>query len=164
MTDVNETTLPGVGVRHDFACQSGDRVGLITRHSGRRELLVFDRTDPDNVSESVAMTPDEAGVLASLLGGTTLVDRFDDLRQHIADLSLDWLPVPDTSRFVGRPMGATEMRTRTGVSVIAILRGTTPIPSPGPEVILEAGDTVVVVGMAAGIDAAADILAQTTTA
>jgi TrkA domain protein len=160
MTDVNETRLPGVGLRHDFTCRSGDRVGLITRHSGRRELLVFDRDDPDNVSDSVAMTPDESSVLAGLLGGTTLVDRFDDLRQHIADLSLDWLPVPETSRFVDRPMGATEMRTRTGVSVIAILRGTTPIPAPGPEVVLRAGDTVVVVGLAQGIDAAAEILAQ----
>jgi TrkA domain protein len=163
MTDVNETRLPGVGLRHDFTCQSGDRVGLITRHSGRRELLVFDRDDPDNVSDSVAMTPDESSVLAGLLGGTTLVDRFDDLRQHIADLSLDWLPVPETSRFVDQPMGATEMRTRTGVSVIAILRGTTPIPAPGPEVVLHAGDTVVVVGLAQGIDAAADILAQRVT-
>lgn len=160
MTDVNETRLPGVGLRHDFTCQSGDRVGVITRHSGRRELLVFNRDEPDDVSESVAMTPDESSVLAGLLGGATLVDRFDDLRQHIADLSLDWLPVPESSRFAGRPMGDTEMRTRTGVSVIAILRGTTPIPAPGPDVVLEAGDTVVVVGLAAGIDAAADILAQ----
>ncbi len=160
MPDITETNLPGVGLRHEFACASGDRVGLITRHSGRRELLVFADDDPDYVSESVSMTPDEASALADLLGGATLVERFDDLRQHIAGLSLDWLPVPEQSRFAGAELGATQMRTRTGVSIIAVIRGSSAIPAPGPEVVLVGGDTVVVVGLAEGIDAAARILAE----
>jgi TrkA domain protein len=158
MAEVIETSLPGVGLRHELACASGERVGVITRHSGRRDLLVFDRHDPDAVSESVALTADEARVLADLLGGATLVERFDDLRQHIAGLSIDWLPLSTRSRFAGRALGATEMRTRTGVSVIAVLRQGTAIPAPGPETVLLGGDTVVVVGLADGIDAAAQLL------
>jgi len=160
MTDVNETQLPGVGLRHEFVCESGQRVGLITRHSGRRELLVLDEDDPDYVAESVALNPEEARVLADLLGGSTLAERFDDLRQHIAGLSIDWLPVSPRSRFVGAALGATEMRTRTGVSVIAILRAGSAIPAPGPDDVLRAADTVVVVGLADGIDAAARLLAE----
>lgn len=160
MAEVNETNLPGVGLRHEFTCESGQRVGLITRHSGRRELLVLDDDDPDYVAESVALTPEEARVLADLLGGSTLAERFDDLRQHIAGLSIDWLPVSPRSRFVDAALGATEMRTRTGVSVIAILRAGSPIPAPGPDDVLRAGDTVVVVGLADGIDAAARLLAE----
>jgi TrkA domain protein len=160
MAEVNETSLPGVGLRHEFVCESGDRVGLITRHSGRRDLLVFERGDPDAVSQSVAMTPDEARVLGNLLGGATLVERFDDLRQHIAGLSLDWLPVSERSRFAGKALGATEMRTRTGVSVIAVLREGTAIPAPGPDDILLGGDTVVVVGTADGIDMASRLLVE----
>ena len=160
MAEVNETSLPGVGLRHEFVCESGDRVGLITRHSGRRDLLVFERGDPDSVSESVAMTPDEARVLGDLLGGATLVERFDDLRQHIAGLSIDWLPVSVQSRFAGKALGATEMRTRTGVSVIAVLREGTAIPAPGPADVLLGGDTVVVVGLADGIDMASRLLAE----
>ena len=158
MAEINETNLPGVGLRHEFACESGDRIGVITRHSGRRDLLVFDDGDPDSVRSTVALTPDEARLLTDLLGGATLVERFNDLRQHIAGLSIDWLPVADTSRFAGQALGATEMRTRTGVSAIAVLRGGTAIPAPGPEEILLAGDTVVVVGLAEGVDAAARLL------
>ena len=145
MAEIIETSLPGVGLRHEMVCDSGDRVGVITRHSGRRDLLVFDRADPDSVSESVAMSPDEARGLADLLGGATLVERFEDLRQHIAGLSIDWLPVSEHSRFAGQVLGATEMRTRTGVSAIAVLRQGTPIPAPGPEEVLLgvfAGDVV----------------------
>ena len=160
MAEINETSLPGVGLRHEFVCESGDRIGVITRHSGRRDLLLFDEDDPDTVSESAALTPDEARVLADMLGGATLVERFDDLRQHIAGLSIDWLPVADASRFAGQALGTTEMRTRTGVSAIAVLRGGHAIPAPGPEQVLLGGDTVVVVGTADGIDAAARLLSH----
>jgi TrkA domain protein len=159
MAEIVETSLPGVGLRHDFVCESGARVGVITRHSGRRDLLVYAGHDPDAVSESVTMSPDDARVLADLLGGATLVERFEDLRQHIAGLSIDWLPVSERSRFAGQPLGATEMRTRTGVSAIAVLRHGTALPAPGPETVLLGGDTVVVVGLAEGIDAAARLLA-----
>jgi TrkA domain protein len=158
MAEIFETSLPGVGVRHDLACESGERLGVLTHHSGRRDLLVFARDDPDSVSESVAMSPDEARLLADLLGGATLVERFEDLRQHIAGLSIDWLPVAQRSRFAGEPLGTTEMRTRTGVSAIAVLRQGTAIPAPGPDTVLMGGDTVVVVGLADGIDAAARLL------
>jgi TrkA domain protein len=158
MAEIIETTLPGVGLRHELVCEGGRRVGVITRHSGRRDLLVFDRGDPDRVSESVSMNPDEARVLADLLGGATLVERFEDLRQHIAGLSIDWLPVSPHSRFAGQALGTTQMRTLTGVSVIAVLRGGTAIPAPGPDTVLMDNDTVVVVGLAEGIDAAARLL------
>ena len=161
MAEIIETNLPGVGLRHELICESGERIGVITRHSGRRDLLLFDRSDPDLVGRSVAMSPDDARVLADLLGGATLIERFEDLRQHIAGLSIDWLPVSHGSRFAGQTLGATEMRTLTGVSAIAILRGGTALPAPGPDDVLIGGDVVVVVGLADGIDAAAKLLAAT---
>ena len=160
MAEIIETNLPGMGLRHELVCDNGERVGVITHHSGRRDLLTFDQQDPDSASRSVSMGPDEAQLLADLLGGATLVERFEDLRQHIAGLSIDWLPVSDRSRFAGEPLGATEMRTRTGVSAIAVLRHGTAIPAPGPDEVLLGGDTVVVVGVAEGIDAAARLLRE----
>lgn len=159
MTDVNETRLPGLGLRHDFECRGGDRLGVVSHHSGRREVVIYDKADPDRVASSVNMSPEEAAVLVDLLGGATIIERFDDLRQHIAGLAIDWLPIGPTSRYAGRVLGETALRTRTGVSIVAIVREDSAIPAPGPDDLLLAGDTVVVVGTPEGIDIASALLA-----
>ena len=115
MTQINETKLPGVGTLHDFECQSGDRVGVISHHGDRREVVIYDRGDPDRVSESAAMTADEARVLADLLGGTTVTERLDDLRQDTDGLAIDWLPISPDSRYAGKTIGETALRSRTGL-------------------------------------------------
>lgn len=62
------------------------------------------------------------------------------------------------SRWNGQPLGGTRLRTRTGASVVAILRGSNPIPSPAAAFRLAGGDTLVVVGTREGADAAAALL------
>ncbi len=158
MTQINETKLPGVGTLHDFECQSGDRVGVISHHGDRREVVIYDPDDPERVAESAAMTADEARVLADLLGGTTVTERLDDLRQEIDGLAIDWLPIAPDSRYAGKTIGETALRSRTGVSIVALVRGDQPVPAPGPEQTLLADDTAVVVGTAEGIDAAVKLL------
>lgn len=159
MTQINETKLPGVGTLHDFECQSGERVGVISHHADRREVVIYDRSDPDRVSESATLTADEARVLADLLGGTSVTKRLDDLRQEISGLAIDWLPISPASSSAGKTIGETELRTRTGVSIVALVRDDRPFPAPGPDVELRADDTAVVVGTAEGIDAAVQLLA-----
>jgi len=159
MTEINETRLPGVGLRHDFEAISGDKVGVVTHHSGRRYLLIYDDVDPDSVAETAKLTLAEARILGDLLGGATVIERFDDLRQHVHGLALDWLPIGPESRYAGRQLGDTALRTRTGVSIVAIIRGETAIAAPGPDQGLLADDIAVVVGTAEGIDAAAKLLA-----
>jgi TrkA domain protein len=158
MTEIAETPLPGVGVRHDFACDSNRRVGVVSHHSGRRDLILYDRDDPDRVAETVSMSSDEARTLGALLGGPSIVERFDDLRQQIVGLEIAWLPISSRSRLAGRPLGESELRTRTGVSIVALLRGETAIPAPGPDDVMRAHDVAVVVGTDDGIDEAARIL------
>ncbi len=158
MTDVNETKLPGVGTLHDFQCQSGDRIGVISHHGDRREVVFYDSSDPDRVVESAAMTADEARILSDLLGGTTVTEHVDHAGPDIEGLAIDWIPIAATSSFVGRTVGDTELRTRTGVSIIAIVRGGQPIASPGPDAELQPEDTAVVVGSADGIEAASQLL------
>ena len=68
MSQIEETTLPGVGVRHDFLCRSGRRVGVVSHNTGRRDLVVYDDRDPDAVKASVELSAEEARTLADLLG------------------------------------------------------------------------------------------------
>src|SRR6266540_2111426 len=64
--DVNETPLPGVGLRYDFTTRSGRQVGVVSHRSGRRDLLVYDRKDPDTCTEVVQLTEEEADTLAEM--------------------------------------------------------------------------------------------------
>jgi TrkA domain protein len=56
MGDVQETQLPGVGIRYDFVTKEGDRVGVLVHRSGRRELLLYQRDDPDSC-QAVTLAP-----------------------------------------------------------------------------------------------------------
>jgi TrkA domain protein len=156
MPDINETRLPGVGVRHDFLCVGGSRVGVITRHSGRRELIVYDARDPDAVAASIELSAEESRTLAELLGGTRVIEQLTSVAQEVAGLSIDWLPLPPA--FAPRTIGETEMRQRTGTSIIAIIRDDKAIPAPGPDVELRPGDVAVITGTAEGITRATTLL------
>jgi K+:H+ antiporter subunit KhtT len=65
---IGETALPGIGKRFDFVTESGERLSVVVRRDGRRELLVYDRTDPDACRELLRLAERDARTLAELLG------------------------------------------------------------------------------------------------
>ncbi|HVD15708.1 MAG TPA: cation:proton antiporter regulatory subunit [Actinomycetota bacterium] len=155
--DIHETALPGVGLRHDFTTRAGRQLGVITHRTGRRDLLVYDREDPDACEEVVELTGDEAEALGELLGADRVVEHLAEL-QRIEGLAIDWLAVRPGSRYADHSIADTQARSRTGVSIVAVLRGGGAIPAPTPDVRLEAGDTLVVVGTTDGISALSDLV------
>lgn len=156
--EVEEVRLPGVGLRHDFQTRSGRRVGVVSHRTGRRDLVVYDTRDPDACSEVVKLATDEADALAELLGAPRIVERLASMRDQVADLEVERLPIAADSPYARRTLGDTQARTRTGASVVAVLRGQRMIASPGPDFKFEPGDVVVVVGTREGIEAVARIL------
>ena len=158
MTDIQETRLPGVGVRYEFTTIEGQRLGVVHHHSGRREVFICASSDPDEAVWSVELTEDDVHALVDVLGGSKVVESVAHATQHIEGLAIDWLDVGPGSRCAGRTIGDARVRTRTGASVIAILRGGEPIAAPGPDAIIEDGDTLVMVGSPQGIEAVREIL------
>jgi TrkA domain protein len=75
MAQIDETLLPGIGLRHDFQTAHGARIGVITYRDGRRELLVFDERDPDECRASVTLDEEDARALADLLGGSQIIEH-----------------------------------------------------------------------------------------
>lgn len=158
MAEFEQTRLPGVGVRHDFLTQLGRRIGVITRHSGRRELLVYRDDDPDSCIATVHLEEEDRVALVEMLGGSQVTETLNDLQQRVEGLAIDWLGIASGWFADGRTIADTQMRRRTGVSIVAILRGRSTLPSPEPSEALAAGDTVVVVGTPEGIEAASVLL------
>lgn len=157
MAEVEETRLPGLGIRYDFRTARGNRLGVVHHRSGRRELLIYDPDDPDTCRDVVALDEDDGRTLAELLGASRVAEQIEHLQQ-VEGLAIDWLPVSAETPFVGKTIGDTRARTRTGVSIVAVLRGDRAFPAPGPDFGLEPGDTILVVGTPRGIEELAIIL------
>ncbi|HLG74711.1 MAG TPA: cation:proton antiporter regulatory subunit [Chloroflexota bacterium] len=155
---IEEADLPGIGKRHDFLTRAGRRIGVVAHRGGRRDLVLYDQRDPDRCCESVALTTEEGEVLAQLLGAPRIVERLARLHEQLAGLLSEQLTLTTESPYAGRPLGDTRARTRTGASIVAVLRGGEVIASPGPDFRLEPGDGIVVVGTQAGVEAVARIL------
>ncbi len=157
MPEVEETHLPGLGVRYEFRTARGTRLGVVHHRTGRRELVVYDPEDPDTSRDVIALDPDDSATLAEILGGSRVSEHLDRLQQ-VEGLAIDWLPVSGASPFMDRTIGDTRARTRTGTSVVAVIRGDRAFPAPGPEFVLEADDTLLVVGTPRGIEELSVIL------
>jgi CPA2 family monovalent cation:H+ antiporter-2 len=67
----------------------------------------------------------------------------------------------EDSPAVGKTLRDLDLRSRTGATIIAVVRDDTPIPSPAPDVALAAGDTLVLVGSHEQVDRAMDLLEGT---
>lgn len=156
--DVNETMLPGVGIRYEFDTQNGGRFGVITYRDGRVDLLTYDPDDPDRCTTVAILHRHEVETLAELLGAPRIVERSADLTREIPGLISEKIAVPDDSTFLGQPLGDTQCRTRTGSSVVAIVRGDTVVTSPAPSELLQSGDVLVAIGTSSGLAAVKEIL------
>jgi TrkA domain protein len=158
--NVEVTPLPGIGVRKDFALRNGRRVGVISHRDGRLELILSAADDPDSCVAEIPLSYDEAGALANLLGAPQLVAQLDEEHKDLPGIRTKQLPVNQGSPFDGRALGDTALRTRTGVSVVAVMRAGQVHPSPIPDFTLAAGDLLVAVGTREGLAKAAAILTR----
>lgn len=149
--ELNEVLLPGVGLRYEFTTARGERVGIVARREGDFELIAYDRRDPDQSRPLLRLSIEEAAAVADILGAPRVAERFADLTKEVPGLSAGQIEVDPRSRFVGRPLGETRARTRTGASIVAIVRGDEVIASPTPTQTLLQGDVLIVIGTQEGI-------------
>jgi TrkA domain protein len=143
---IEETPLPGVGIRYSYVTEAGNRVSVLHHHSGRHDVFVEDRDDPDAARQVLSLTDDDSRTLAELLGTSQVVRQIDELQQTVAGLTIEWAEIAPDTAAAGRTIGELEIRSSTGVTVVAAARGGRTLPVPGPEFRIEAGDTIVIIG------------------
>jgi hypothetical protein len=106
--EVEETRLPGIGLRHDFVTALGRRVGVVSQRNGVRHVVLYDEEDDDACAATVELTADESEILAELLGAPRITERFARLRESLEGLATEACPSPPappspTGRWATRP-------------------------------------------------------------
>jgi TrkA domain protein len=147
--DLRETRLPGIGVKYGFRLTSGGRISLIFHNDGKRELYWFRRPDDEEPRAVITLDDDEARQLGAVLGGAYERPKIvEDLEMALGELQIEWVPVPDTSPWIGKSLAECQFRAKTGITIIAILREPEPVSGAQPSDVIQEGDTLVTVGKA----------------
>ncbi len=147
MPSISETILPGVGTRFEFTTSSGLPLGVVVRRDGGRDVLIYDRADPDRCQTVIHLEHADANTLIDLLGGSAVVARHQEvLRQSLEGIDLEWIVIHQDDPAAGKTIAETAMRHQTGASIVSVLRGDAWTTSPPSDFRIEAGDTVVIVG------------------
>lgn len=158
MGSIHETSLPGVGIRFDFTTRDGDRVVVVNHRSGRSEILLCSKHDPDACHEVLRLSKEDARSLAEVLGQSQITEEVMSMRLSTQGLTIDWLPVHPDSACVGRTVYDIEHLDEEAASIVAVIRGETTIPTPPSSFTLEARDVTVVIGTPRGVEAMATLL------
>ena len=106
-------------------------------------ISVYRRDDPDACTNILELDADDAAALSSVLGAPRIAATLTAM-QNIEGLALDWLTISAT-------IGDGAYRTRTGSSIVAVIRGRDTHAAPGPGFTFLAGDVALAVGTAEGL-------------
>jgi TrkA domain protein len=161
MAHVNETRLPGVGIRFDFVTGDGSKVVVVNHASGRCEILLCSRDDPDACHEVLRLAREDARSLAEVLGQSQVTEEVTAMRLSLQGLTIDWLSLDASSPAAGRTVHEVEHEDEEAATIVAVIRDDATIPSPPSSFSLQRGDTVVVVGTPDGVEALSRLFRST---
>ena len=141
-----QTELPGIGKRFSIKLSSGQIVSIIIHHSGKREIYVLD--EDGDVECTVTLTDQEAREMGMVLAGAFYQPVTGDKMELILkQLVMEWVELPPDSELVGKTLAEADVRKRTGVIVLGVVRNDEMIPTPDPKNFrFQPGDILIVVG------------------
>lgn len=144
-TRVRETQIPGAGDRFVVTFDDDRQLTVMIGNDGTRQVRW--RSDPDADSESLfELSEREARRLAEIFDGSYFESVDTDLENALEDANVEWVEIDDEAPVVGQTLRESSIRTRTGVSVIAVQRDDRTHSNPDSSFRIEAGDVLVVVG------------------
>lgn len=144
---VYESDLPGVGKKFEIELGDGERLVIVTHNTGKREVFLKAHEGAD--SEKLFELPDRlARTVGTILEGAYFQPvQTEQVETMLAEGTfLEWYNVEDGADLAGQTLADARVRERTGVSVVAIERDETVVPSPKPDTEIEVGDILVVIG------------------
>ncbi|MEE8557880.1 MAG: TrkA C-terminal domain-containing protein [Myxococcota bacterium] len=139
-----KTELPGVGTKHTLDLEGGGQLVAVEHRVGHWELA---RVDPDGgATPLIQISREEASDLGRIMAREESPAQDPRREMLFRTVALEWLTLEEGSPLAGKTLTESEIRPRTGASVIAVLRGEESMPNPPPDLRMESGDTLVVLG------------------
>lgn len=127
-----ETDLPGVGKRYTLELEEGGELTLIIHNTGRRELYIIEDEEEEPTCV-ISLTEDEAKELGFLLAGTVYQPVAPEKMELIMkEMVMEWVKVGNSSSLVNRTIAESQIRKKTGASIVAIIRGNDMLVNPDP--------------------------------
>lgn len=143
---VYEAEVPSVGKKFELETRSGERLIALIHHDGKRE--VYRRPEEGADSERLfGLSDSDARTFGSIIEGAHFqpVD-LDEVQVPLGEAIIEWVEVGEQSPMAGKTLGEADLRSQTGVSVIAIQRGEETLPNPEPSQKLRSDDILVSLG------------------
>jgi TrkA domain protein len=147
MTVIQEAHLPGIGNKYVMETERGDMVIILVYLNGNREIY-FHEGHSQEPTSVITFSDEEARKVGAILEGAYFRPiPCEELITQLKGLQIEWYRIEKKHPCVGYSIAQQQIRKRTGVSIIAILRGKETIPSPDPySTILVEGDILVTIG------------------
>lgn len=143
---VYEAEVPGVGHKFELELDGEERLVVLIHHDGTREVYRRPRENADS-EKLFTLDAQLARQLGSILEGAHFQPvALDEVRVPVGEAIIEWYDVSPESGLAGQTLAAAGVREQTGVSVLAIQRGSETISNPGPRETVAAGDILVTLG------------------
>ena len=147
--NIREIELPGIGKKFEAITNNKDKLVIIIHDDGRRDIYHFDPEDYEEAIASTTFNDQEARQIAAIIGGMTYSPKaLETIEMAFDDLVIEWFNVETNAAAVNQTIGQLNIRQSYEVNIIAIIKRQNhkKIHTPGPETLLEEGDTVIVSG------------------
>lgn len=143
-----ESELPGIGRKFEIITKNNEKIVIVIHDDGRREIYHFDRDDHEESISSVTFNDAESRQIAAILGGMVYKPKaLESIEIAFDDLVIEWFKVEPGAPAENKSIGDIDIRNEYGVTVIAILKkNQKKVLNPGPEAMIESGDTLVISG------------------
>lgn len=146
--EISEQNLPGIGRSYTLPAAEGAHLVVVVHHTGRRDVYAFPAGASDSEPAAVvSLSDDQARRLGAVLGGAYFKPAIvEEVEATIGSLLIDWVTLREDSPAAGRSIADLEVRRRTRMTIVAIMREPETILAPEPNEVLQAGDRLIVVG------------------
>ncbi|MDR5673586.1 TrkA C-terminal domain-containing protein [Halalkaliarchaeum sp. AArc-GB] len=144
---IQESDLPGVGKKHEIDLEDGSTLIIITHNTGRRDVYRRDSAQEDS-KRLFALSDKLARTVGTILEGAYFQpEPSTDIGTMLSDeMIIEWYDVPKNSFLDGNTLESSNLRKKSGVTVVAIQREDELFSNPTPSTEFQSGDIIVVIG------------------